>query len=166
LTRRDFLLASASLGFCRLSPPSVGGFEGAARYEALLARADGEGWVALPLGERIGRVALSFLGTPYVGWTLERSDDVEPCFVTLEGLDCVTFFETSLAVARLLPEQDRSPEALVRAVERTRYRGGRRTDYLSRLHYTTDWMHDNERKGIVRVLSPDLPGAERFVKTL
>ena len=42
----------------------------------------------------------------------------------------------------------------------TRYRGGTPGDYSTRLHYFTDWLADNEKKHVVKVL--DLPGAERF----
>lgn len=31
----------------------------------------------------------------------------------------------------------------------TRYRGGTLTDYTSRLHYTSEWFSDNERKGVI-----------------
>jgi len=37
-------------------------------------------------------------------------------------------------------------------------------DFTSRLHYTTDWFVDNEEKGVVKILTPDLPGAEPFTQ--
>jgi len=46
----------------------------------------------------------------------------------------------------------------------TRYRGGRLTDYVSRLHYLSDWFFDNESKGVVRLTTGELPGATRFTK--
>ncbi|HWF19463.1 MAG TPA: N-acetylmuramoyl-L-alanine amidase-like domain-containing protein, partial [Verrucomicrobiae bacterium] len=33
-----------------------------------------------------------------------------------------------------------------------------------RLHYTTDWFVDNEQKGVVKILAPELPGAEPFTQ--
>ncbi len=37
-------------------------------------------------------------------------------------------------------------------------------DFTTRLHYTTDWFVDNEAKGVVKILTPDLPGAEPFTQ--
>ena len=49
-------------------------------------------------------------------------------------------------------------------VEFTRYRGGNKGNYTTRLHYTSDWIFDNEQKGVVKNLTPDLPGAEPFTQ--
>jgi hypothetical protein len=73
----------------------------------------------------------------------------------------VTFFESTLDMARVLP-QGLTKERLIRAVRQTRYRGGRQGDYTTRLHYTTDWIWDNAAKGIVKDLTPELPGAMPF----
>jgi hypothetical protein len=32
------------------------------------------------------------------------------------------------------------------------------------LHYTTDWLVDNEQKGVVKILAPELPGAQPFTQ--
>jgi len=110
----------------------------------------------------VGLVGQSLVGTPYVAYTLEIFEDREVCVVNLRGLDCVTFFETTLGIARMLGRGERTPEALTRQVTLTRYRGGQIAGYPSRLHYTCDWMEDNARKGTVRMLTPDLPGSEPF----
>ncbi|MEQ1823018.1 MAG: N-acetylmuramoyl-L-alanine amidase-like domain-containing protein [Fimbriimonadaceae bacterium] len=112
-----------------------------------------------PLGEVVGGIGLSFVDTPYVGWTLERNEDREFCFVTLEGLDCVTFFETSLALARMIKSGQERPSELVDQVTKTRYRNGAVSGYPSRLHYTSDWIYDNDRRGNVRNVSSNLKGA-------
>jgi hypothetical protein len=31
-------------------------------------------------------------------------------------------------------------------------------------HYTTDWFVDNEEKGVVKILTPELPGAKPFTQ--
>ena len=64
----------------------------------------------------------------------------------------------------MLKTGGRSPQAMLAQVTLTRYRGGKLGDFTSRLHYTTDWMYDNEEKGVVRVLAPDLPGAAKFTQ--
>jgi hypothetical protein len=120
-----------------------------------------------PIGERMAFISDQFLGTPYVGWTLEQSITRESCFVTLEGLDCVTFFETTLGIARAVRVGPVTPASVLDEVTRTRYRGGHCDGtYLSRLHYTSDWMYDNDLKGTVRVITKSLPGAERFNKSI
>ncbi|MEZ5432743.1 MAG: hypothetical protein R3F31_16555 [Verrucomicrobiales bacterium] len=41
-------------------------------------------------------------GTPYKGFTLEIDDHIESPSANLEGLDCWSFFEISLGLARML----------------------------------------------------------------
>lgn len=118
-------------------------------------------WKALPIGELMGKIAHEFEGTPYKPGTLELSFDKEICSINLTGLDCVTFFETTLDFARMLKHGGKTPADLLREVQFTRYRGGVKGDYSSRLHYTSDWFYDNEKKGTVRILG-DLPGAEDY----
>ncbi len=139
-------------------------FAGQETFEKLLRLARERAWSELPIGERIGAIGMALRQTPYVAATLELYEDREVCSVNLRGLDCVTFFESSLAFARMLRRGGRTPEALLAEVIFTRYRGGRLTDYVSRLHYLSDWFFDNEHKGVVRLTTGELPGATRFTK--
>ncbi len=175
MTRRD-LLRYASLGTLGFLCSSVLAraaaglqehlehFKGQDVFEQIVKKSSAEKWSALPIGELIGRIALELKGTPYVGFTLEVSKDAEYCVVNLKGLDCVTFFEDALCVARMLKRGKSSPEDLIREVQFTRYRAGKMGDFTTRLHYTTDWFVDNEQKGVVKILTPDLPGAEPFTQ--
>lgn len=88
------------------------------------------------------------MGIPYVAHTLDATDE-ENLVIHLDRADCTTLVETVLALA--LAEQQGEPTyaAFRQALQHLRYRGGKRTDYLSRLHYFSDWIADNERKGIV-----------------
>ncbi len=171
-TRRDFLkiAASASLagplsllttGQRQLKPAGQQRFVGREVFDRIVAHADARGWRKLPIGDLMGRIALELRGTPYVGGTLELPGE-EACSVNLLGLDCVSLFESSLGIARMLKLGGRTPGALLTQVTLTRYRGGRVAGYPSRLHYTTDWFHDNVRKGIVTLVAPALPGARTF----
>jgi hypothetical protein len=146
------------------APEKLEPFEGKEVFDRILARALDGKWATLPIGEAMGRIARELEGTPYVGFTLELSKDREVCAVNLTGLDCVTFFEDTLCFARMLKKGGRTPADLLAEVTFTRYRGGRLGDFTSRLHYTTDWLADNEKKKVVKVLSPDLPGAEPFAQ--
>lgn len=119
-----------------------------------------EGWHRKPIGELMGHIGLLLVGTPYVGGTLE-GDGPETCRVDLTGLDCVTFFEHVLAIARLVkgrPQAEVTWKALVDAVAFTRYRSGGRIAYDTRLHYTAEWITDNIAKGVVRDITPELDG--------
>lgn len=136
-------------------------FKGQAIFSRIVTKAKKEHWSELATGALMGKVALELVGTPYVAGTLDRDSAHERCSVDLTGLDCVTFFETTLAFARMLKKGGDKPVDLLREVTNTRYRGGRLDGYASRLHYTSDWLYDNEQKGVVKVLS-DLPGAEPF----
>ncbi len=114
-----------------------------------------------PIGTRMEFFARKFIGTPYVGATLDQNPTKEKCTVLLSGLDCVTFMETVFALART---PNPTEEKLKAAVTKTRYWGGNVDGYLSRLHYTTDWFFDNARKGTITDLSAKLPGAVPFTR--
>ena len=139
-------------------------FSGREVFERLLALAREQGWRKLAIGERIGAIGIALLHTPYVAATLEIGDGREVCSVDLHGLDCVTFFETAVCVARMLKTGGRTPRALLEQVCFTRYRAGRPGGYASRLHYMSDWFADNARKRVVRLLTRELPGAARLDK--
>jgi len=139
-------------------------FAGQDVFTRIVNKSAAENWNRLPIGELIGEIAMQLKGTPYVGFTLERSKDAEYCVVNLTGLDCVTFFEDSLCMARMIKRGKSSPEDLLAEVRFTRYRGGHMGDFTTRLHYTTDWFVDNEAKGVVKILTPELPGAKPFTQ--
>jgi hypothetical protein len=175
MTRRDFLvrgsmstlgiLASSALAnAANWSQEQMEYFKGQDIFTRIVDKARSEMWKALPIGELMGKIAMELKDTPYVGFTLEVSKDAERCVVNLTGLDCVTFFEDTLCAARMLKRGKNSPEDLVNEVQFTRYRGGKMGDFTTRLHYTTDWFADNETKGVVKILTPELPGAEPFTQ--
>jgi hypothetical protein len=114
-----------------------------------------------PIGERTAYVGRWLVGTPYKGSTLEIDDRVEAASCNMLGLDCWTFFETSLAFARMVdePVENWTPQTLLKYIERDRYWDGKCTgDYLSRLHYLEDWLRDNDRRGLVQDLTRSLGG--------
>lgn len=174
LARRAFvtLVSKALAGVLALARPDPARsrdrepcvFTGAATFERLLALARAHAWSELSIGERIGAIGMALRQTPYVDATLELHADREVCSVNLDGMDCWTFFESALAVARMLTRGGRTPEALLAEATFTRYRDGRLSDYASRLHYMSDWLFDNEHKRVVRLITRELPGAARFAK--
>jgi len=165
----EALVGAGALAIARPNPvpgrdrdPNV--FAGRETFEQLLALARERAWSERPIGERIGAVGLALRQTPYVAATLDLYTNREVCSVNLRRMDCVTFFESALAFARMLRRGGHTPEALLAEVTSTRYRGGQLTDYASRLHYMSDWLLDNERKHVLRLITRELPGTTRFTK--
>ena len=138
-------------------------FKGKTVFYRLVNKATSKNWQTLPMGELIGKLAHELEGTPYVASTLEIYPDREVCSVNLLGLDCVTFIETTLALARMLKKGGRKPEDLLAEIALIRYRNGTAGDYSTRLHYMSDWLADNTNKGIVKPLD-QLPGAVPFTQ--
>ncbi len=126
-------------------------------FSRIIQKAQKEDWPSFPIGECMGKIATLFIGTEYVGGTLEGKGP-EICRVDLTGLDCVTFFENVLCLARILKKSKTSFDDFLAELTFTRYRKGVLTDYTSRLHYTSDWIHDNEEKRVVKNVTEELGG--------
>ncbi len=129
----------------------------------ILQQAEREGWADLPIGECMGKIGQLLVGTEYVAGSLE-GEGPEVCRVNLTGLDCVTFFENVLCLARILKKGKTAFDDFLAEVTFTRYRGGRLTDYTSRLHYTSDWIDDNVKKSVVRNITEEIGGEEFSVQ--
>lgn len=137
-------------------------FKGQDQFSRLASLAKTNNWKALPIGERTAAVGQALVGTRYKHFTLEIDNRIEAPSVNFTGMDCWTFFEISLAFARMLeePETNWSPETMLHYIEVDRYRGGAcNGEYLSRLHYLEDWLHDNNKRGLVADLTRDLGGS-------
>ena len=98
-----------------------------------------------------------FLGTPYVTGTLETKK-AEHLVVNLREYDCVTFIENVIALLWYVKSRGKSFETFRRLLRKMRYRQGRLQGYSSRLHYFSDWIHDNQKKGIVRDVTAKIGG--------
>ena len=130
-------------------------------------RVEGLGKPGVPLGRVAVRVGELAAGTPYVPYSLEEylrnggSPLQEPLTISLAHFDCVTLVESCLAVARLA-RSDEAPtwKRFGQEIERMRYRGGKRTDYASRLHYFSEWISDGEKRGLVKNLGQELGAGE------
>ena len=108
-------------------------------------------------------IGKQFLGKPYVAHTLDQQP-TEQLVVNLHEFDCTTYLETVLALTFACQDiADKSNPALSEAtflqyLTKLRYRNGRIDGYASRLHYFSEWLRDNERKGLVADVTHDLPG--------
>ncbi len=128
-------------------------------FTRIIQRTRDEGWDSLPIGQCMGKIAEFFVGTDYVGGTLE-GEGPEVCRVDLTGLDCVTFYESVLCMARILKKGKTSFADFIQELTFTRYRKGILIDYPSRLHYTSDWIHDNQEKNVVKNITKELGGED------
>lgn len=129
-------------------------------------------------GDALARIGERFIDTPYEPHTLELSGP-ERLVINLEVLDCVTFVENVLVLARLAWAESRgaagaesgrdAPSRLTEDLDRfkaahrreltdVRYRGGVLDGYPSRLHYFSEWIADNEAMGLVDGISEELGG--------
>lgn len=93
--------------------------------------------------------ATKMLGVSYVAGTLDQNKQ-EQLVIHLDKVDCTTFVEVVLALTLTDKQGKRDFSSFKEALQLLRYRAGKLEDYSSRLHYFSDWIKDNERKGIVR----------------
>lgn len=110
-----------------------------------------------PIGEVIVAVGKSFLGTEYVANTLEQPGE-EHLVINMRGLDCVTFYENALVLARCIKKNKTTFEDYKAELRFIRYRGGIINGYPSRLHYFSDYVYDNEKKGVLKNVTRSIGG--------
>jgi hypothetical protein len=103
---------------------------------------------SLPISDLIVKIGLSFQETPYAAASLENGID-EKLTINLRQLDCTTFAESVLALARTVKLKKTDFESFAAELEKIRYRNGIRNQYPSRLHYFSEWIQDNDKKGII-----------------
>jgi hypothetical protein len=111
----------------------------------------------LPIGDIIVRTGRRFVGQPYTAQTLEIPGP-ERVVVNLRELDCVTYVESVLALSRLIRDGGGDFDAFVNELARIRFRDGQLDGYVSRLHYFSEWIADNEELGLVRNMTAELGG--------
>jgi hypothetical protein len=109
-----------------------------------------------PTGLLLARTGKLFLGTPYVAHTLERDD--ETLVVNLRELDCTTYAENCLAIARTVQSGTPSFDRFLEELQLIRYRDGQLNGYPSRLHYFCDWIYNNTQKGLLMEPDAELGG--------
>ncbi len=128
-----------------------------ARFTELMRYARQAQLATRPLGEVMQALGLRLRGAPYAAGILEEGP-VETLRTPLDRFDCVLFVESILALAQGVVQGDTTLAGFRQRVEQLRYRNGRMQGYCSRLHYFTDWIDDNARRGLVRDLTQALGG--------
>ena len=112
----------------------------------------------LPMNQLVLETGFYFLETPYVNFTLEATNPDEKLIINLRELDCTTFTETCLALARTLKSGDISFERYAKELMLLRFRGGILDGYASRLHYFSEWLSDNVSLGIIEDITQEAGG--------
>jgi hypothetical protein len=117
-----------------------------------------------PVGEIMVTLGERFSQSPYAAGMLDEPD-TEKLICRLDAFDCVTFVEATLAMARTIKNHDYDYTTYANHIRDQRYRGGEMDGYCSRLHYFTEWIADNERRGNVENVTREV-GGERYDKEI
>lgn len=98
------------------------------------------------------RIGKEFLGKPYVASTLETPGE-EHLIINLHEVDCTTLIEYMAAIALCKQKSQTGFEDFAQNLALLRYRDGIIEGYTSRLHYFSDWLINNEQKGILDIVT-------------
>jgi hypothetical protein len=166
MDRRKFISA-ASLTVLSSSLPSTlfGGFMQDLTDEEICTSkftlAVSQNLAGQPIGDVIVAIGKSFIGTDYVGHVLE-GDGPEELVVNLRALDCVTFYENCTTLARCVKMHKTTFDDYKAQLQFLRYRDGKIDGYPSRLHYTTDYWFNAEKKGILKIVTKEIFGEKNL----
>lgn len=100
------------------------------------------------------KIGTELLNTPYVAHTLEI--EPEQLVVNLRELDCTTFAENVLAIARTIKSKTPSFEQFTNELQNIRYRNGIINGYTSRIHYFSDWIFENNKRNFIKDVSEEI----------
>ena len=100
-------------------------------------------------GNDIIATAELFLGTPYVAGTLDATCN-EQTIVNTRELDCTTFMEIVTAIIMTAGEGKSDFRSFCDNLKKIRYRDGNSDSYANRLHYISQWVEENSKKGVVK----------------
>lgn len=160
-----FIFATGALSASAISLSDVKWHNEATDTTRLTALLDKARAIDSPTAQgRVAAIALEFVGTPYVAHTLEGTP--ERLTVNVDELDCTTYVETVLALAKTIGDHRRSWRDYLHSLESLRYRNGTMRDYGSRLHYISDWIIDNTHRGNITEVTNRSPRLDYTVKTL
>ena len=111
----------------------------------------------LSMGEIMQQVAKQFLGSAYKANLLDTLEK-EKIFISFNQFDCVLFVETVLAITRNITMNNRKYQTFIKHLQDQRYINGLMNGYCSRLHYFSDWINDNQKRGNIKNITGYLGG--------
>ncbi len=159
MNRRNFINSVSSLFFGSLliKPSDLFSENENSIFLKIMTLAESEKWSKLPTNDIIIKTAEIFIGSPYIGGSLD-TEAKEKLLYRLDGFDCVTFYESSLAFARIISKNKYSISDFEQELTLIRYRNGKINKYPSRLHYSSEWIADNCKKKIVKDITMSIGG--------
>lgn len=95
-------------------------------------------------------------GIPYVAHTLEINKK-EKLVINLRQLDCTTYVENVVALSMCMNEKKYTFKSFCDNLKKIRYRDDSQPHYTQRLHYFTDWIENNTKKGICKEIQSPAP---------
>ncbi len=117
-----------------------------------------------PSGELMVKIGNHFLGTPYIANTLEIEGH-ERLIINLREMDCTTFTENCLALVKTIKSNKPGTSQFIGELTKIRYRNSKIKGYPSRLHYTTDWIFDNQQKNLLQNVTKEIAEIP-YIKTI
>ena len=126
-------------------------------FQTILELAEAQGVAGRPYGEIVQWVGEQLLGRPYVAGMLD-APEAETLVVDLTAFDCVLYIENVLSLARAIALGETGYDAYADGVRTLRYRDGQLDGYCSRLHYFSEWIRDNERRGALADVTAEVGG--------
>ena len=135
-----------------------------ATFEQIRDAAVDEAVADKTFGEIVQWVGEQLIGRPYAAGLLD-APETETLVVDLRQFDCVLYVENVIALAQTIALGETEYDAYADRVEALRYREGTMGDYCSRLHYFTEWIYDNDRRGEVQNITQAI-GGESFDKQI
>ena len=127
------------------------------------------------MAEGVVEFGKTFLGNPYPksnvnplpnanGVVKLQPISQEVLVVNLRLFDCVTFAESMIALAQTRRSNTPNFEVFKQNIAKLRYRNAE-IDYAARLHYFSDWLFENEKRGILKNITKEI-GGEILNKTI
>jgi hypothetical protein len=161
MNRRNFIYGVSGLlfGSVLIKPSELFSVNELSIFQMIINISEKEKWNKLPINDIIIKVAENFIGSPYIGGSLEADGD-EKLLYRLDEFDCVTFYETSLAMARVISSGKSLISELEKELILIRYRNGKINKYPSRLHYSSEWITDNCKKKIIKDITKSIGGIQ------
>ncbi len=126
-------------------------------FKRIVARAKSQNLSTTSMGEIVQQIAQEFLGAEYQAGLLDRSLQ-ETLVISLQKFDCLLLVETVMAIANNIATDNDSYQAFSAKIENQRYWNGKMNGYCSRLHYFSDWLKDNQRRGNLINITKNLGG--------
>lgn len=118
-----------------------------------------DGLLESDYGKTVVAIGKTFKGVPYVAKTLEIGE-TESLVINLQGLDCTTYVENVLAFSSILRDGNSDFDSFIKTLKTIRYKNGSLDGYASRLHYFSEWIANNEAKGLLKDITSEIGGSE------